>query len=59
MTTFGFCLGLTNYTAKLMGKCLQAYPESFTYGDIAYNAFGNRGRIVVSLLFLTELITCR
>ncbi|CAO3590876.1 unnamed protein product [Absidia cylindrospora] len=58
MVTFGFCLGLTNYTAKLLGRCLQAYPESFTYGDIAYNAFGNHGRFIVSTLFLTELITC-
>ncbi|KAI8096706.1 transmembrane amino acid transporter protein-domain-containing protein [Halteromyces radiatus] len=55
---FFFCLGLTNYTAKLLGRCLYAYPESQTYGDMAYNAFGNRGRILVSILFLTELVTC-
>ncbi|SAM03485.1 hypothetical protein [Absidia glauca] len=58
LLTFAFCLGLTNYTAKLLGRCLQAYPDSHTYGDMAYNAFGNHGRIVVSALFLTELITC-
>ncbi|CAO3590992.1 unnamed protein product [Absidia cylindrospora] len=58
MITFCFCLGLTNYTAKLLGRCLHAYPDSHTYGDIAWNAFGSRGRIVVSFLFLTELITC-
>ncbi|KAI8335712.1 transmembrane amino acid transporter protein-domain-containing protein [Chlamydoabsidia padenii] len=56
--TFCFCLGLTNYTAKLLGRCLYAYPESQTYGDMAYNAFGQHGRIIVSVLFLTELITC-
>ncbi|KAI9259221.1 transmembrane amino acid transporter protein-domain-containing protein [Helicostylum pulchrum] len=55
---FAFCFGLTNYTAKLLAKCLSADPESRTYGDMGAFAFGIRGRIFISVLFLTELITC-
>lgn len=29
-----FCCGLTNYTAKLLQKCLDIDPESRTYGDM-------------------------
>lgn len=54
-----FCFGLTNYTAKLLAKCLNADPESRTYGDMGAFAFGIRGRVFISILFLTELITCR
>ncbi|KAI9363156.1 transmembrane amino acid transporter protein-domain-containing protein [Pilaira anomala] len=55
---FMFCFGLTNYTAKLLAKCLNADPESRTYGDMGAYAFGIRGRVFISILFLTELITC-
>ncbi|CAO3616020.1 unnamed protein product [Cunninghamella echinulata] len=58
MSIFFFCLGLTNYTAKLVGRCLHAFPDSQTYGDMAYNSFGYKGRILVSALFISELITC-
>ncbi|KAL0094250.1 transmembrane amino acid transporter protein-domain-containing protein [Phycomyces blakesleeanus] len=54
---FAFCCGLTNYTAKLLAKCLDADPDSHTYGDMGAAAFGIRGRIGVTMLFITELIT--
>ncbi|KAI8096704.1 transmembrane amino acid transporter protein-domain-containing protein [Halteromyces radiatus] len=49
-------LGLTNYTAKMLGKCLYAYPGTYTYGDIAAEAFGKQGRIVVSAISLIDLV---
>ncbi|KAG2200812.1 hypothetical protein INT47_001343 [Mucor saturninus] len=55
---FAFCFGLTNYTAKLLAKCLDADPDSRTYGDMGSYAFGIRGRFFISILFLTELVTC-
>ncbi|CAO3606986.1 unnamed protein product [Mucor fragilis] len=58
LVVFVFCFGLTNYTAKLLAKCLDADPESRTYGDMGSLAFGVRGRVFISFLFLTELITC-
>ncbi|KAI8639218.1 transmembrane amino acid transporter protein-domain-containing protein [Parasitella parasitica] len=58
LIVFIFCFGLTNYTAKLLAKCLDTDPDSRTYGDMGANAYGVRGRIFISFLFLTELITC-
>ncbi|ORX52804.1 hypothetical protein DM01DRAFT_1288598 [Hesseltinella vesiculosa] len=52
---FAFCLGVTNHTAKLLGRCLSAFPECLTYGDIGRLAF--KGKVPISLLFLTELTT--
>ena len=57
LSVFVFCCGLTNYTAKLLQKCLDIDPESRTYGDMGALAFGLRGRIWVTALFITELIT--
>ncbi|GAN04473.1 transporter [Mucor ambiguus] len=57
MSVFVFCCGLTNYTAKLLQKCLDIDPESRTYGDMGALAFGLKGRIWVTALFITELIT--
>ncbi|CAO3636911.1 unnamed protein product [Cunninghamella echinulata] len=53
---FIFCCMLTNHTAKLLAKCLDTNPDSRTYGDLGDIAFGLRGRIGVTLLFITELI---
>ncbi|KAI8996919.1 transmembrane amino acid transporter protein-domain-containing protein [Pilobolus umbonatus] len=58
LSIFIFCFGLTNYTAKLLAKCLDADPQSRTYGDMGAYAFGVKGRVFISFLFLTELITC-
>ncbi|EIE89773.1 hypothetical protein RO3G_14484 [Rhizopus delemar RA 99-880] len=59
LLTFCFCFGLTNYTAKIVIKCLSIHPDSKTYGDMGAYTFGLRGRVFISFLFLTELITCR
>ncbi|KAG0739348.1 hypothetical protein G6F57_003181 [Rhizopus arrhizus] len=58
LLTFCFCFGLTNYTAKIVIKCLSIHPDSKTYGDMGAYTFGLRGRVFISFLFLTELITC-
>ncbi|KAI7905656.1 transmembrane amino acid transporter protein-domain-containing protein [Cokeromyces recurvatus] len=55
---FLFCFGLTNYTAKLLVKCLDADPNSKTYGDVGAYVYGIKGRVFISVLFITELITC-
>ncbi|KAI8332178.1 transmembrane amino acid transporter protein-domain-containing protein [Choanephora cucurbitarum] len=57
IAVFTFCCGLTNYTAKLLQRCLDVDPESRTYGDMGALAFGLKGRIWVTALFITELIT--
>ncbi|KAI8391743.1 transmembrane amino acid transporter protein-domain-containing protein [Radiomyces spectabilis] len=55
---FLFSFGLTNYTAKLIARCMDTDPQARTYGDMSAIAFGFRGRVWVSSLFLLELITC-
>ncbi|KAI9259333.1 transmembrane amino acid transporter protein-domain-containing protein [Sporodiniella umbellata] len=57
ITVFVFCCGLTNYTAKLLQQCLDLDPDSRTYGDMGALAFGFKGRLWVTILFITELIT--
>lgn len=54
---FFFCVFATNYTAKLIAKCLDFYPNSTTYGDMGAAAFGDRGRTFVSTIFVVELMT--
>ncbi|KAI5803172.1 transmembrane amino acid transporter protein-domain-containing protein [Geopyxis carbonaria] len=53
-----YCAIITNYTAKLLSKCLERSPNKalVTYSDIAYIAFGHKSRIFVSILFSLELI---
>lgn len=53
---FIFCFGVTNYTAKILAKCLDGHPGAQTYGDVGYAAFGTRGRMSVSAIFVTELV---
>ena len=59
ISIFAFCCLITNYTAKLLGRLLEADPESRTFGDLAGAAYGMRGRIFVTALFITELISNR
>ncbi|RUP45843.1 transmembrane amino acid transporter protein-domain-containing protein [Jimgerdemannia flammicorona] len=59
LTVFVFCCGLTNYTAKLLAKCMDANPSAHTYADIGAVAFGKRGMVTVSILFLAELVAAR
>ncbi|KAI7882722.1 hypothetical protein K492DRAFT_144712 [Lichtheimia hyalospora FSU 10163] len=53
---FIFCFVVTNYTAKILAKCLDGHPGAQTYGDIGYAAFGTHGRMSVSAIFVTELV---
>ncbi|CAG8496093.1 25666_t:CDS:2, partial [Gigaspora rosea] len=52
---FFFCLISTNYTAKLLKKCLDTDPECLTYADLAYLAYGQKGKIFAGLIFLLDL----
>lgn len=45
----------TNYTAKLLARCLDTNSGATTYGDIAFLAFGTAGRNMVEALFILEL----
>ncbi|KAL7271107.1 hypothetical protein RUND412_006163 [Rhizina undulata] len=49
---------VTNYSAKLLARCLDksGNPALVTYSDIAYIAFGQKARIIVSVLFSLELL---
>jgi len=47
---------VTNYTAKLLAKCMDTDPTLITYADIAYAAYGQRARIVTSIIFFLELV---
>ncbi|CAG8588866.1 13783_t:CDS:2, partial [Cetraspora pellucida] len=53
---FFFCLGVTNYTAKLLAKCLEYDVRLCTYADMGAIAFGERTRLFISTLFSLELI---
>lgn len=47
---------VTSYTAKLLAKCIDVDKSLVTFADIAYVSFGQRARIIVSLLFTLELM---
>ncbi|KAG0637379.1 transmembrane amino acid transporter protein-domain-containing protein [Tuber brumale] len=49
---------ITNYTGKLLSRCLDKSPNQslVTYSDIAYIAYGPKSRISVSILFSLELM---
>jgi solute carrier family 32 (vesicular inhibitory amino acid transporter) len=46
----------TQYTAKLLAKCLDVDNSLITFADLAYVSFGSRARIATSILFSLELI---
>lgn len=48
--------GVTAYTSKLLAKCMDVDPTLITYSDLAYVSFGMRARVVVSALFMLELV---
>ncbi|CAG8768763.1 45411_t:CDS:2 [Gigaspora margarita] len=56
LSLFFFCLGVTNYTAKVLAKCLEYDARLCTYADMGAIAFGERTRLVISTLFSLELI---
>ncbi|CAG8599038.1 469_t:CDS:2 [Gigaspora margarita] len=51
-----FCMGVTNYTARLIIKCLNYKEGLHTYPDIAMIAFGNLANCIILVLFTLELI---
>lgn len=55
---FLFCAISTNYTAKLIARCLDACPSgASTYGDMGAAAFNEGVRAFVSGVFVVELLT--
>ncbi|CAN6661512.1 vacuolar amino acid transporter 1 [Trichomonascus vanleenenianus] len=50
------CGFATFVTAILLAKCQDIDPTLVTYADIAYAAFGKRGRLLVSIMFTIELL---
>lgn len=46
---------VTEYTARLLAKCLDTNTASTTYGDVAFLALGSLGRSLVEAIFLLEL----
>lgn len=54
---FFFCALTTNYTAKLLVRCLDAAPGAMTYGDIGMVGFGERGRALIGTIFIVEVMT--
>ncbi|CAI2170480.1 2714_t:CDS:2 [Funneliformis geosporum] len=56
LSLFMFCLGVTNYTAKVLAKCLDYDEGLYTYADMGATAFGQRARLAISILFSLELI---
>ena len=51
-----FAVVTTQYTAKLLAKCLDVDSSLITFADLAYVSFGHSARVVVSILFTLELI---
>ncbi|TYZ58072.1 hypothetical protein PybrP1_010724 [[Pythium] brassicae (nom. inval.)] len=54
---FFFFTFVTNHTGKLLGYCLDYQEGMQTYPDIGEAAFGTRGRLVISVIFFSELFT--
>ncbi|KAI8094534.1 hypothetical protein BDF21DRAFT_448707 [Thamnidium elegans] len=42
IAVYVFCCGLTNYTAKILQKCLDIDPKSRTYGDMGIVIIADR-----------------
>ncbi|CAG8445613.1 3682_t:CDS:2 [Ambispora leptoticha] len=56
LSLFVFCLCVTNYTAKLLVKCLDYDEGLHTYADMGAIAYGEGARLLISFLFSLELI---
>ncbi|XP_010461772.1 PREDICTED: vacuolar amino acid transporter 1-like [Camelina sativa] len=53
---FFFLIGATTwYTGLLLQRCLKLEPTTRSYPDIAYKAFGRKGRLLVSIFIYIEL----
>jgi len=47
---------ITQYTAKILAKCLDIDSSLITFADLAFVSFGPKARIATSLLFSVELV---
>ncbi|KIW00791.1 uncharacterized protein PV09_07770 [Verruconis gallopava] len=56
MLFYLFAVISTQYTAKLLAKCLDVDSSLITFADLAYVSFGQGARVVVSILFTLELL---
>ncbi|RMY54206.1 hypothetical protein D0863_13702 [Hortaea werneckii] len=50
-----FTAGVTRYTASLLAKCLDVDSSLANFADIAFVAYGEKGRLATSALFTFEL----
>ena len=46
----------TSYTASILAKCLDVDDTLITFADVAYVSFGQRARVITSILFGLDLI---
>lgn len=53
---FAFAAGSTQYTAKILAKCLDVDSSLITFADLAYVSFGPKARVATSILFSLELL---
>lgn len=49
-----FICAITNYTGRLIGKCMALDSRIHTYSDIGAFAFGNEGRAFITVVFCLE-----
>ncbi|KAF4548018.1 Transmembrane amino acid transporter-like protein 9 [Elsinoe fawcettii] len=47
---------VTQYTAKILAKCLDVDSSLITFADLALVSFGHRARLLTSILFCAELL---
>lgn len=47
--------GVTLYSGLLMKRCMEVESNILTYPDIGQRAFGNKGRLLVSIIMYLEL----
>ncbi|KAG8624090.1 hypothetical protein KVT40_009066 [Elsinoe batatas] len=47
---------ITQYTAKILAKCLDVDSSLITFADLALVSFGHRARLLTSILFCAELL---
>ncbi|CAG8438396.1 9833_t:CDS:2 [Acaulospora morrowiae] len=56
ISIFLFCLISTNYTAKILKKCLDTDVDCLTYAELAHLAYGDRGKYFMGAVFMFDLL---
>jgi len=51
-----YLFGMTNFTGKLIGRCMAKESKIRTFGDLGQFAFGRKGRFFMTGVFCLELI---